>query len=643
MTSELGNWEEDLLADPEEEYNDLVRALKRTRGFSIFFIRCSRTQGKQIIARIKEDICEKKIEVLQLDKLNQPIENLLNIIEDLPNCSQVNVLFITGIEKSLETYIKPGYGGQGDYYKLDTVPRILGHLNLQRERFRDKFNICFVFILPLFALKYFIRRAPDFFDWRSGIFEFPRSRELVEQETLRIIVEGNHQKYLTLTSEKKRQKILEIQELIEEEHQTLGRKADLLLESGNLFQAAKEYEAAIASYDQVLRIKPDDYKAWYKRGIALVDLGRYEEALVSYKQAIELKPDDYWIWSNQGDALYELELYEEAITSYDKFIEFNSKYYWAWFNRGNALRELSSYEEAIASYNQAIELRPESYWAWNYQGLMLHKLGKCEEALDSFNKVIELNPYYYWAWFNRGNTLRELGSYEQALTSYNKAIELRPNSYNARKNQEDVLKKLNLHNHHEKWQSQGNSLRKSRRYKEAITSYNKVLEIKPDFYPSWYKRGSVLEELGRYEEAVASYDKALKIKPDYYRIWISRGDALQKTADYEEAIASYDKALVIRPDKYQGWNNRGDALLHLGRCEEAIAGYEHVFRLKPDFHEAWYNRGRALHKLGCYEEAIASYDKAIEIKPNLYKAWFNRSITTVVLKWKKLMRKTFIL
>ncbi len=575
MTSELSNWEEDLLADPDEEYNDLVRALKRTRGFGLLFVRCSRTQGKQIIARIKEDIREKTIEVLRLDKLNQPVENLLNIIEDLPNCSQVNVLFITGIEKSLETYIKPGYGGQGDYYKLDTVPRILGHLNLQRERFRDEFNICFVFILPLFALKYFIRRAPDFFDWRSGIFEFPRNRELVEQETLRIIVEGNHQKYLTLTSEKKRQKILEIQELIEEEHQTLGRKADLLLELGNLFQAAKEYEAAIASYDQTLKIKPDDYKAWYRRGLALVDLGRYEEALASYKEAIELKPDNYWIWNDQGNALYELELYKEAITSYDKFIEFNSK--------------------------------------------------------------------YYWAWFNRGNTLRELGSYEQALTSYNKAIELRPNSYNARKNQEDVLRKLNLHNHHEKWQSQGNSLRKSRRYKEAITSYNKVLEIKPDFYPSWYKRGSVLEELGRYEEAVASYEEALKIKPDYYRIWISRGDALQKTSDYEEAIASYDKALVIRPDKYQGWNNRGDALLHLGRCEEAIASYEHVFRLKPDFHEAWYSRGRALHKLSYYEEAIASYDKAIEIKPNLYKAWFNRSITVVVLKWKKLMRKTLIL
>jgi superkiller protein 3 len=53
-------------------------------------------------------------------------------------------------------------GGQGNFYKVDSVPRILNHLNQQRERFRDNFKICFIFIVRLFGLKYFIQRAPDF-------------------------------------------------------------------------------------------------------------------------------------------------------------------------------------------------------------------------------------------------------------------------------------------------------------------------------------------------------------------------------------------------------------------------------------------------------------------------------------------------
>jgi tetratricopeptide (TPR) repeat protein len=46
-------------------------------------------------------------------------------------------------------------------------------------------------------------------------------------------------------------------------------RASLQFELGNLLVAAKEYEAAIASYDQALKIKPDYHEAWYNRGNAL--------------------------------------------------------------------------------------------------------------------------------------------------------------------------------------------------------------------------------------------------------------------------------------------------------------------------------------------------------------------------------------
>jgi superkiller protein 3 len=51
---------------------------------------------------------------------------------------------------------------------------------------------------------------------------------------------------------------------------------------------------------------------------------------------------------------------------------------------------------------------------------------------------------------------------------------------------------------------------------EAIASYDKALEIKPDFHEAWNNRGNALDNLGRLEDAIASYDKALEIKPDYH-------------------------------------------------------------------------------------------------------------------------------
>ena len=52
-----------------------------------------------------------------------------------------------------------------------------------------------------------------------------------------------------------------------------------------------------------------------------------------------------------------------------------------------------------------------------------------------------------------------------------------------------------------------------------------------------------LSNLGRNEEAIASYDRALQIKPDDHEALNNRGIALGKLGRYEEAINSYDKAL----------------------------------------------------------------------------------------------------
>jgi tetratricopeptide (TPR) repeat protein len=64
------------------------------------------------------------------------------------------------------------------------------------------------------------------------------------------------------------------------------------------------------------------------------------------------------------------------------------------------------------------------------------------------------------------------------------------------------------------WFEQGNQKYMNWDLIGAIASYDKALEIKPDFHEAWYNRGIALGNLGRYEEAIASWDRALEIKPD---------------------------------------------------------------------------------------------------------------------------------
>ena len=50
---------------------------------------------------------------------------------------------------------------------------------------------------------------------------------------------------------------------------------------------------------------------------------------------------------------------------------------------------------------------------------------------------------------------------------------------------------------------------------EAISQFQKALEIKPDYAEAHYNLGNAFLQQGRMEEAIAQFQKALTINPDY--------------------------------------------------------------------------------------------------------------------------------
>jgi CHAT domain-containing protein/Flp pilus assembly protein TadD len=169
------------------------------------------------------------------------------------------------------------------------------------------------------------------------------------------------------------------------------------------------YEEAIASYDNALKIKPDDHYVWNGRGLALNNLGRYEEEIASYDNALKIKPDDYLAWVNRGAALWRSGRYEEAIASYDSALKIKPDYYLAWIGRGLALSDLGRLEEAIASRDNALKFKPDDYETWYNRGLALANLGRLEEAIASYDRALTLTRGKYWQdWAGRSNAVAQL-------------------------------------------------------------------------------------------------------------------------------------------------------------------------------------------------------------------------------------------
>ncbi|MBE5231660.1 MAG: tetratricopeptide repeat protein [Microcystis aeruginosa PMC 728.11] len=481
-----------------ESYQSLLRSLRRKNGFNLLFVRCSPVQADEIIRGISQDLPNKNIQVLQLDS---ETDNLYEKIVDLPNYTNLNILFVRGLENALLRYEEaesegyflssqsPVYGGT-----WAGVPKILGYLNLSRERFERQFPFTLVFLLPEFALRYFIRRASDFFDWYSGVYEFPTDKDILEREIRRLVyLDGDLDTYQQFTPQQRQEKLAEIKAYLSDSPSLDPvQTSELWHKKGLIHQMGKEYEQAIASYDKALEIKPDDHEAWYNRGFALADLGRLEEAIASWDRALEFKPDDPEAWNNRGNALANLGRLEEAIASYDRALEIKPDVHEAWYNRGIALADLGRLEEAIASYDRALEIKPDLHQAWNNRGNALFNLGRFEQAIASCDRALEIKPDDPYAWNNRGNALGNLGRFEQ-----------------------------------------------------AIASYDRALEFKPDYPDTWDNRGYVLTCMGRYKDALESCDRAIKINPNHANAYYNKACCYGLQNNVELAIENLQRAINL--------------------------------------------------------------------------------------------------
>ncbi len=171
------NFEKIMNINPEE-YASLARTIARRVGFGLIFVECDDNTAQDIVCqKIHEDFPD----IVQSLTISEPIDSLYDILEEKSKLNSCEILTIQGLELSILKYEQDTFGSTSydseenrrTFHKsLQGVPRFLGYLNLQRDRFRDDFNVCFVFLVTKLEVDYFINRAPDFFDWRSALVKF---------------------------------------------------------------------------------------------------------------------------------------------------------------------------------------------------------------------------------------------------------------------------------------------------------------------------------------------------------------------------------------------------------------------------------------------------------------------------------------
>ncbi len=327
-----------------------------------------------------------------------------------------------------------------------------------------------------------------------------------------------------------------------------------LLQQRDMENVEAHIQEVLFAYDQVIRLNPDDARAYNNRGIVKRALDLHEAALADYDQAIRLKPYDAAAYNNRGIVKSTLSRYEDAINDYDQAIHLKRDDAEAYYNRGNAKSIIGQHKAAITDYDRAIHLNPDYAEAYYNRGDVKSDLGQYKAAITDYDRAIALNPSYVSAYNNRGIVKGALGQHKAAIADYDQAIRLNPNLAQAYNNR--GIEKSSLGRH-----------------EDAITDFDRAIHLKPDS-ATYNNRGTVKNNLGGLDAAIADYDLAIGLNPDYVEAYCNRGTAKGNLGDHDAAIADYDLAIGLNPDYVEAYCNRGTANAILDRMEEARADFE---------------------------------------------------------------------
>ena len=104
-------------------------------------------------------------------------------------------------------------------------------------------------------------------------------------------------------------------------------------------------------------------------------------------------------------------------------------------------------------------------------------------------------------------------------------------------------------------------------YREALQSFDRVIEIAPEFAEGWNKRATLYYHIKEYRRSIDDIKKTLRLEPRHFGAWSGLGLVSIAQDNYSGALAAFKKALSINPhisnirryvQKLEDWQQRKD-------------------------------------------------------------------------------------
>lgn len=164
---------------------------------------------------------------------------------------------------------------------------------------------------------------------------------------------------------------------------------------------------------------------------------------------------------------------------------------------------------------------------------------------------------------------------------------------------------------------------------EAITEFEKVIKLEPNFIFGHFCLGLAYSQQGLYDQALSKLRlvKALTRDPQLITfVYNAIGNIYAAERNYMAALNEFILSVEEDPQFYIGYFNIGAIYFNLGRYRDSIDAFKKAQTAMPHDWEICYNLGRAYAQESEYIKALENFKKALSLNPAETKILFEMGV-----------------
>ena len=278
---------------------------------------------------------------------------------------------------------------------------------------------------------------------------------------------------------------------------------------------AREYEQAIAVFQDLAKIQPQVAKWPYMIGYQYYDRQQWRESIEWFSKSLSLNSGYITVLYRKGYAHFKLGHVGESLKAFERCRSLwhalsegmlkekdkkncaKAAYYQAQVVIKYPREIQGGIETAVPLITEAIKLEPKNHNCHYALGKVLLEIGQAEKAIAAFQESDRLSPNQDYVLDRWGRALAKLNRLEEAEEIYQRILLKRPKDY--------VLRNLGKVQHQRK------------DYQCAIETFKKAIQKNSRNHFGHYYLGLCYQDIGEWALAVRELREAIHLKEKYYK------------------------------------------------------------------------------------------------------------------------------